>query len=135
MCGELLGSGCSREVFVYSGNEDFVVKVEVTATDMFQNVIEYSFWQDVRNHPDMSKWIAPCIRISPHGNFMIQARTTPVSFSELKRRIDKVPVWCADLKAGNWGKLSNGKIVCHDYGTHGAVAHTTQRLQKAHWWE
>ncbi len=135
LCGKLLGTGCSREVYEYGGNGEFVVKIEVNSSDMFQNVMEYNFWQDTRAHPSMQKWIAPCLRISPHGIYMIQERTTPVTLKELEKRIKKVPVWCADLKVSNWGKLPNGRIVCHDYGTHAAAGHASQRLQKAHWWD
>ncbi len=135
LIGRKLGGGCTREVYVYAGNEDFVVKIETESSDMFQNVIEYDLWKDAQHHPDMRKWLAPCIRISPHGNYMIQERTMPVTLKELKKRIKMVPVWCADLKDANWGRLPNGRIVCHDYGTHGANRFTSQRLQKAHWWD
>jgi len=134
MCGEKIGRGMSREVFVYDGNDEYVVKVEVYATSYFQNVMEYNFWDAVRRDPDKLKWIAPCNRISPHGNFLVQERTYPVTLAELKKKVPKVPVWAADLKESNWGKLPNGRIVCHDYGTHNAVGQVSNRLRKAQWW-
>lgn len=135
ICGEFLGRGLNREVFVYRGNDAFVIKVETNGTDYFQNVMEYNFWDEVRNAPDMLKWIAPCARISPHGNFLIQERTTPVTLKELNKKLPKVPAYLSDLKEKNWGKLGNGRIVCHDYGTHRAVAVCSKKMVKAHWWD
>ena len=135
ICGEELGHGISREVFVYLGNPDFVIKVEVNTTDRFQNVMEFNFWQDACDCSEIMKWIAPCVRISPHGNWLLQARTMPVSLAEIKRRHKRIPIWLTDSKVGNWGKLPNGKIVCHDYGTHLAVPSMRASTKKADWWE
>ena len=134
MCGEELGSGISREVFVYLGNPEYVIKAEVNTTDRFQNVMEYNFWQDACGCNEILKWIAPCIRISPHGNWLLQARTMPVSHAEIKKRHKRIPVWLTDCKVTNWGKLPNGKIVCHDYGTHLAVPSMRATTKKANWW-
>lgn len=135
LIGKKLGEGVSREVYEYGGNPvEYVVKIE-TEGDRFQNVVEYQFWQSVRDAPDMLRWIAPCARISPQGNYMIQERTTPITLGELRKRLPKVPVWCSDLKVSNWGRLPNGKIVCHDYGTHVAIGHASTRLRKADWWD
>ena len=133
--GKRLGSGISREVYVYKGNPAFVIKVATEADDRFQNVIEYNFWDETRLCSEIAKWIAPCARISPHGNWLIQQRTMPVSLAELKKRYKRVPVFLFDLKVDNWGKLPNGKIVCHDYGTHGAIQSMRTATKKADWWE
>ena len=133
--GQRLGNGISREVYVYRGNESFVIKVEVDATDLFQNVLEYRFWQDSQGCKELTKWLAPCIRISPHGNYMIQERTMPVSIAELRRKHKRVPIFLHDLKDTNWGRLGNGRIVCHDYGTHGAVQAMRAATKKAVWWD
>ncbi len=135
MCGELLGDGISREVFVYRGNANFVVKVEINTTARFQNVMEYNFWQDAKGCSEIMKWIAPCVRISPYGNWMIQERTMPVTLAELRKRHKRIPVWLSDSKDTNWGRLPNGKIVCHDYGIHLAVPSMRAAMKKADWWE
>lgn len=135
LCGEMLGAGISREVFVYDNNDEFVIKVETEADYRFQNVTEYNFWNDVREWPEVLRWIAPCVRISPHGNYLMQERTYPVTLEELKKQLPKVPTYLSDLKVGNWGRLPNGKIVCHDYGTHVGTACMSTRIVKADWWE
>lgn len=133
--GDRLGDGISREVYVYRGNTNFVIKVEVNATDLFQNIMEYRFFQDAQGCKELTKWLAPCVRISPHGNWMIQERTMPVGLPELKRKYKRVPIFLHDLKDTNWGKLPNGRIVCHDYGTHGAVPSMRATTKKAAWWD
>ena len=135
LLGELLGEGISREVYVYAGNPDWVVKVEVHATSRFQNVMEYNFYQEIRWQKDLVKWIAPCERISPHGNWLLQRRTMPVTLAELKRAHPRVPVWLTDTKVGNWGRNAKGRIVCHDYGTHNAAGCMSKAMKKAGWWE
>ncbi len=134
MLGDYLGKGMSREVYVYGINSQFVIKVETEATSRFQNVIEYNFWDENRYVKDVMKWIAPCAQISPHGNWMIQERTTPISIDELRRRVKKIPCWLSDSKDANWGRLPNGRIVCHDYGTHLAIQNMSHRLRKPIWW-
>ena len=135
LLGELLGEGISREVYTYGGNPNFVVKIEVTATGRFQNVMEYNFWQEAKGCNEIMKWIAPCIRISAHGNFLLQERTMPVTLAELQKRHKRIPIWLSDMKDTNWGRLPNGKIVCHDYGTHLAVPSMRTATKKAVWWE
>jgi len=136
MCGEQLGKGISREVFIYMRNQEYVVKIEVEARDIFQNVQEYMFWEDAKGCKDISRWLAPCIRISPHGNFMLQERTSPLTMKELNKKCPKIPIFLSDTKIGNWGRLPNGKIVCHDYGTHLAVQSMRRSpLKKADWWD
>ena len=135
MIGKELGSGMNREVYEYGGNPQFVVKIEVNPNGYFQNVMEYNFWDAVRDAPDMLKWIAPCVRISPHGNYLIQERTMPVTLKELQKKLPKVPTYLSDFKEPNWGRLPNGRIVCHDYGTHRAVGACSTKLVKAHWWD
>ncbi|KKK94137.1 hypothetical protein LCGC14_2685850 [marine sediment metagenome] len=133
--GQRLGNGVSREVYVYRGNSAFVIKVETEATEMFQNVMEYKFWQDAQGCKEIMKWLAPCCRISPHGNYMIQERTMPVSLAELRRKYKRVPIFLSDLKDTNWGRLPNGRIVCHDYGTHLAASSMRTATRKADWWD
>ena len=133
--GERLGGGISREVYVYRGNTNFVIKVETEGGDLFQNVEEYRFWQDAQGCKEIKRWLAPCVRISPNGNWMIQERTMPVTLEELKKKLPRIPIFLTDCKDTNWGRLSNGKIVCHDYGTHLATSSMRTATKKADWWD
>lgn len=70
-CGERLGSGVGREVYVYARDDKYVVKLENIAQS-FQNVLEWDTWCDAsyREH-DIKKWFAPCDSISDCGTVLI----------------------------------------------------------------
>ena len=111
--GEPLGGGIDRKVYVYGANDDWVIKVEGERNHRFQNVAEWQLWREVMEAPTLKRWLAPCIRISHSGNFLVMARTYPVLRRDLPKRI---PVWLTDIKPENWGRLPSGAVVCHDYG-------------------
>ncbi len=135
LTGKYLGKGISREVYEYGGNTEFVVKIEVEGNYIFQNAMEYNFWEECKIHKWAARWLAPCIRISANGNFMIQERTMPVTLTELEKKLPQIPVWLTDCKADNWGRLPNGKIVCHDYGTNLSMGNGLNRkMHKADWY-
>lgn len=109
--GRLLGSGIYRSVYAHASDRTLVIKVENGNRD-FSNVLEWTTWEHIKNYPEASKWLAPCIAISPHGRVMLQKRTNPIeAASELPLR---VPAWLTDLKRANWGHLGK-QVVCHDY--------------------
>lgn len=108
MCGECLGSGCSREVFVFRLDPTKVIKVEMWA-GMFHNVTEWHVWQEVKG-TRWEKWFAPCWNISPCGTILLQERTSP-----LQSAPKRIPSFFTDVGSSNWGTLE-GRPVCHDYG-------------------
>jgi hypothetical protein len=119
----------------------WVVKFEY-AKGYFQNVYEYRIWERVNTHgrppscdiEKLQKWLAPVAHISDCGMWMLQRKTMPVTITELKRRLPKIPVWLTDTKADNWGKIGT-RIVCHDYGT--ALVNDyglSTRLKRADWY-
>lgn len=141
ICGTLLGSGASRQVYEYEPNKkDTVIKVEV-GQGWHQNTKEWHVWQSLDRASDkrgeeLKRWFAPVIRISDLGVWLLMARTTPVTLNELKKEVKKVPDVITDLKVGNFGRLPDGRIVCHDYGTCLAIEHGlyNYRLRPAKWW-
>ena len=134
LCGEKLGSGMSRDVYVCTLLPDCVVKVE-TLRDHFQNIVEWELWKDVQGTP-AAEWFAECKWISPNGQLMIQERTRPAAPIEFPERI---PIWFTDTKRTNWGVSLNrkGKIICHDYGISLIFRYgtDTKKMQKAKWWD
>ena len=112
ICGTKIGHGGSRVVYRCRLDDDIVIKIE-TNPESFNNVSEWRLWQSIRilNQPRVEKWFAPCLHISPCGVVLIQQRTYPVNVFP-----KKIPVWLSDTKTCNYGKLSSGKFVCHDYG-------------------
>jgi len=111
LCGDKLGEGTTRRVYVCRLNEQYVVKVEPRGT-AFQNVEEWKAWWWACGH-QKRHWLAPCEFISPCGLILIQQRVTPLRRGEHPRTI---PAWLADLKKENFGML-DGKVVACDYGT------------------
>lgn len=127
ICGEKIGSGVAREVYVYNLNPEYVVKIETLGCS-FQNVVEWGAWDDFSEVKSVAKWLAPCLHISPCGTILVQRRTDPIGPSEAPKRM---PKFLTDFKYSNYGRL-DGKIVCHDYGT--LIYDLDERLKAADWW-
>lgn len=130
-CGEKLGGGIGRQVFVLAIDPTRVVKIE-TASASFQNIIEWETWKELKETPH-AKWLAPCWHISPCGIVLIMDRTTPMRPGDEPKQM---PEWLSDFKRSNYGALG-GRVVCHDYGlnlllNHGAFAGKMKRPQ---WWD
>ena len=130
LCGDLIGEGASREVFIYQPDYDYVVKIEAQSYS-FRNIIEWQVWQDADELGiEISNWLAPCKTISPSGIALIQRRTKPA-----KTYPKKIPSWMTDTKRSNFGMLGR-RFVAHDYG-HNVICNggMTKRLSKAKWWD
>lgn len=130
MCGERLGYGQYRQVYVLATDPKWVIKFE-TGAQSFSNIVEWNLWKDAQNmHEDVRKWLAPCRMISPCGSVLIQARTQPA-----KSFPSEVPAWMTDLKKSNFGMIGR-RFVAHDYGNNLVVnSGLTRRMRKADWWE
>lgn len=112
ICGEYLGSGSSRDVYVYKLDNTKVIKVDKSFDRQFANLFEYEFWLENQYDKRVSKWLAPCHELSPDGRFLIQSRADriPLNFKFPK----KLPTFLTDFKKSNFGLLK-GKLVCIDY--------------------
>lgn len=133
VCWKSLGSGCYRHVFEF--NDTKVIKYELSS-GKFANIAEYNIWKHLKEncHPAM-KWFAPCTAISPNGVWLVQERTTPVPIEILRKEVPRVPAYCTDLKAQNWGRLGK-RIVCHDYAElNKDLGLSSLRMRKADWWD
>ena len=134
LCGERIGVGVSREVFVCTLIPGWVVKVE-TDQSVHQNILEWEVWKDVMD-TSASRWFAECKWISPNGMILIQERTRPPGDAEL---LPRVPIWFTDIKRANWGMAkTNGRkeyLVCHDYGVNNIMHYgvRSKRMKKAVW--
>lgn len=128
VCGDLLGEGSARKVYVCKLNSDHVVKVE-TRGGSFQNVSEWETWSWVQGS-QMARWFAPCEFISNCGSILIQKRVEPIRLNE---RPPMLPAFLCDLKRENFGILG-GKIVCCDYGTvPSAIRNASRRMVRVEW--
>lgn len=130
MCGDLLGSGAYRNVYVFAPDPRFVIKIE-TGAQSFSNIREWDLWHDAQHMgKEVSDWLAPCVAISACGTVLQQRRTRPA-----KTFPDKIPAWMTDTKRQNFG-LIGSRFVAHDYGNH-LICNSglTKRLRKAEWWD
>lgn len=129
LCSEKIGSGMSRQVYTGELFPDCVTKVE--AEGRFQNVMEWETWRRVE-HTAYAKWFAPCRWISDNGRVLVMEKTRPAIESEFP---EKIPVFLTDTKRANFGVL-NGRLVCHDYGSHLLMENgMVGRMKKAAWWD
>lgn len=127
-CGEYLGSGISRHVFAYEPDDRYVIKMEVGAT--CQNWLEWRLWHDLTEHENQ-KWLAPCIRISGCGMWMVQARTKKPP--ENYKWPEKLPAFLTDQSHENYG-LYKGRLVAHDYGVNLCNNYArSKRMRRADW--
>lgn len=130
MCGEMLGSGSFRDVYVFAHDPKWVVKIE-TGAQSFSNIREWDVWNDAGYIGESAtKWLAPCKSISPCGTVLIQRRTKPA-----KTYPKMIPTWMTDTKRANFGMIGS-KFVAHDYGLHQIYrSGMSKRLSKVEWWD
>jgi hypothetical protein len=131
LCGQFIGSGCYRDVYIFKPDDRFVIKIERDQSrGNFANAMEWRNYINCREWPAMAKWLSPCEAISADGRIMLQRR--------VKRSVDgegikyplKIPSLFTDTKRANWGLL-NGKFVCCDYSF---FSQCDFKMKKAKWW-
>lgn len=131
MCGEMIGSGQYRNVYVCKAHPDYVVKIERDMSKAnFANAMEWRNYVDNRTWKFLSPWLAPCILINENGTVLIQRRVS----LEGKTRKDypkKIPAFFTDLKVTNFGWIGK-RFVCCDYSFF--VLTTGKRMKTARWW-
>ncbi len=136
-CGSLVGEGNSRSVYEYALDKSYVVKIQrsETGSDVrsFENVHEFDAYFNLsHHHPKLASFLAPTTRISSCGRLLLMRRTTPIG---PKQKMPKaIPAFLTDTKIQNWGKLPNGKIVCHDYANNKIFSKINTRMIKPQWW-
>lgn len=108
--GKVIGRGMSCTVYQHKTQPHLVIKRE-RQVGKFQNVNEYHIWHQICCMK-LAEWFAPVYAISPCGQFIIQAKTQPITADQLP---SQVPGLFTDFKQNNWGMLE-GRPVCHDYG-------------------
>lgn len=115
ICGDAIALGSSREVYQFNQDDTKVIKFEHRDAS-FQNVSEWTVWNDLCYTEIGKQWLAPCHWISGSGKILIQSKAETL----LKRRDmipDKVPAWFTDHKLENFGVIDD-RVVCIDYGLH-----------------
>lgn len=131
LCGKQLGGGIHRTVFECRIDPTLVVKVEMDQDKWraFANVHAHKFWSDHQYYLPVSKWLAPCVYLSPDGYISLQRRVRPVIDGDALP--DKLPAFLTDIKRENFGWI-DGQLVCVDYAA--VVACTPSTRLKAVTW-
>jgi hypothetical protein len=131
ICGEKLGGGMSRTVYVFKPDPTKVIKIE-DGTEKFQNILEWEIWRDI-SYSKYKNNFAECFFISPNGVYLIQERTE----KPLKKDYPKmIPHFFGDIKCENYGivyRKNKKHFVCHDYGNQAMGLHFKDKLKKADW--
>lgn len=131
LCGELLGEGVHRKVYVYRPDNTLVIKC--ATEDPTGNIVESEIWYMVKD-TSIAKWFAPIEYISRCGMFMLQRRVEHRPKNEYPKL---VPKFFGDRKYKNYGWL-NGKLVACDYVGFFVASMTHKwntKLEEAGWWE
>lgn len=110
MIGDFINSGCSREVFEYVHDKNYVIKIE-SESGKGDNFLEWDIWNSVK-YTENAKWFAPCFWISPNGMLLIQRKTKDFYFKS--KAPDRIPSFFTDIKPSNFGWIGN-QLVAHDY--------------------
>lgn len=128
VCGEFLGRGIRRSVFVYLPDPSCVIKFQYVKGG--DNWMEWNLWNDMKNMKN-SQWLAPCISISENGIYLVQKRTKRPR--EIHQYVKKVPQFLGDIKYQNFG-MYQGRLVCHDYSMNLCANYgVTKVMKKAQW--
>ncbi len=111
-CGEFIGKGVYRDVYVLKQNPNYVVKIERNPCNgVFSNVTEWRNYQNNKEWEWLSEWLAPCEMINETGQILIQHR---IHHKEKNFYPKYIPSIFTDLKYKNFGWIKD-RFVCCDY--------------------
>lgn len=133
LCGERLGYGLHRHVYVFKQFPEYVIKLERDmGSGQFANVTE---WRNYINHKDwkwLGRWLAPCVTINETGSVMVQKRVTP---GKRKDYPTHIPCLFTDLKLANFGWIGD-QFVCCDYAylLNMVIIGKRSNMKYAKWW-
>jgi hypothetical protein len=134
VCGEKLGHGLYRDVYILKQDPRFVVKVDNgTFNGDFTNVTEWRNYINNREWKWLEKWLAPCEMITESGKLLFQVR---VDQSRPKKDFPKeIPVLFTDLKYSNFGWIGK-QFVCCDYAFFPIyfIKEGGKMYKRARWW-
>lgn len=129
LCGEKIGHGLYRDVYVLKAFPEYVVKIERDMSlAQFANATE---WANYMNHSwdnIVGDWLAPCLMINQTGSILIQRRITHGKRKDYPKYI---PAVFCDLKLQNFGWV-DGKFVCCDYSF--MLTMIKREWKYAKWW-
>jgi len=130
LCGKRLGFGCYREVFNFTGNDKYVIKIAINDEGRSINLMEDYVWGEIQHSP-LAKWFAPVISVSHAGKYLLQRKIERFSNSQYPQ---KIPAFFTDTKYDNFGWLDEKRFVCCDFGSFNFFQNVSLKMKKADWW-
>ena len=115
LCGQVIGTGSTRNVYEYVGEPDWVIKAyHRPATPPSSNFIEWTICGAVKG-TQFEPLFGQCFAFSETGRFLVMEKLNdiPKGFQGARPR---VPDWLHDLKVTAFGLNANGEVKCRDYG-------------------
>ncbi len=132
LCGELIGSGVSREVYECIIDPTLVVKIEDVSDSDRQNIFEWETWREVKE-TTYAKWFTPCVSLTAYGGILLQKRTKKPSKKSIYPK--RMPAFLGDFKYTNYG-MYKGRLRVHDYGRNLLMLEgLTGKMRKVDWWD
>lgn len=128
VCGEFLGSGIARDVYVFVQDNTRVIKIAKDKGGQMHNLVEWTIWDELKD-TKQGKWLAPCIDVSDCGKYLIMKRAEKGRHKDYPKL---VPKFLTDRKYDNYGWIGDN-LVCVDYAN--ILLSFNGKLQKANWWE
>jgi hypothetical protein len=120
--GPRIGSGLHRTVYASERYPGRVVK----CTNSGDNRAEAALWRGANR--SLRRHLARVFAISADGSLLLMERTSPVGRSALlKHRIPNCINY--DAHCGNFGYLTDGRIVMHDYANTPSSPRTAGRTK------
>lgn len=134
ICGEKIGAGLYRDVYVLKQDSNYVVKVERDmSTGNFANVTEWRNYIENKEWTYIKDWLAPIELITETGQILIQRRVT-LEGKKCKDFPKYIPAAFTDLKRKNFGWIGE-QFVCCDYSFLIPIhPKFNKRLKYAQWW-
>lgn len=116
-CGDFLGQGVTRSVYVFKPDDRFVIKLEPNISKngfAFVNVGEWHNWLTCMYFSKMADFLAPCLTINQSSQILIQRRAIRTIDGDKRPYPKYIPNWLTDTKKFNFGWIGD-KFVCVDY--------------------
>jgi hypothetical protein len=129
VCGEEVGYGLYRDVYLMKQDPRFVVKIERDMSQgMFANVTEWRNYLNNRDDQFIGPWLAPCETITETGQILVMRR---VRHAPVEAYPNLIPSYLTDCKRTNYGFIGK-RFVCCDYSF---LLSNTRHMKKARWWD
>lgn len=132
-CGDFIGSGIYRDVYIFKHDDRFVVKLERDIYKnglSFQNVGEWRNWCEHLHYDAVAKFLAPCLTINRSGQILIQRRATRPIDGDNRKPPKLIPNLLTDTKIFNFGWIGDD-FVSVDYSF---MIRTDLKMKKAKYW-